>query len=95
MGEILGALLLPLFMLVVLFSIAGVKPDVIGKLVGDIIVAFIKGVAMLVAAVVRGLTEAGIIALMARRLSGPSYVQSKPAPGPRRVKVTVLDEGDE
>lgn len=96
MGELFGIVMLPLFVLVVLFSMAGVKSEVLMKCFFELLGALIKGVLLMVAALVKGIVELVVILQMTGRLSGPKEESPEHEPEPRRqrIKVTVIDDGE-
>jgi hypothetical protein len=96
MGEVFGIVMLPLFVLLVLFSMAGVKSDVLMKCFFELLGALIKGVLLMVAALVKGIVELVVILQMTGRLSGPKEESREREPEPRRqrIKVTVIDDGE-
>lgn len=96
MAEIFGVILLPLFMMALLFGMAGVRSDAIVKIFFDLLGAVIKGVFLMLGAVLRGIAESAIFLAMANRLGGGGRVSDYSAEQrPRRVKVTVVEDGED
>lgn len=94
MGEIFGLVMLPLFVIVVLFSMAGVKSDVLMKCFFELLGALIKGLLLMVAAVIKGIVELVVLVQMTGRLSGPKEESQEREPKRQRIKVTVIDDGE-
>ena len=96
MGEYLTAQIMPFlllpFVLLLFGSICGVKSDFMVKVIGELAVAIIKGLFMVLAAVLKGIVEATQIFLMARAMSGQQKPYVQPEPRRSKIKVTVMDE---
>ncbi|GEM_PF-1715036 len=94
MTELVAAILLPFFMVLVFCSILGVKADIIVKLFTDILVVLIRGLTVVLAAIFKGMVEATELLIMAKLMSRQQPGNFQQAPKRSKVKVSVMDDGD-
>ena len=95
MEHIIGAMLLPVFIIVVLAGMAGVKPDFLLKPILDLVAVVLKLLVETIGMVIRLLGEAVILALVARRLDANAQ---KPIfggrPKPQKIKIKVVEDSE-
>lgn len=91
MENVLSSLFLPIFILFMLGSIAGVKSEAMAKICSDIFIGVIRGVAVIAGSLIRVVLEGIQIHSMNRALSQKQDLPKR-QPAPTRVKVTVVEE---
>ncbi|MBS1993479.1 MAG: hypothetical protein JSS83_23350 [Cyanobacteria bacterium SZAS LIN-3] len=95
MEHFIGSLLMPVFVLILLAGIAGVKPDLILKPLLEVVVVIVKLLIETVAVLLRLLGEAAILAIVSRK-SDSRFLKNNSLnkPRPQKIKVTVVEDSE-
>ena len=91
MENFISALLLPVFVLLVLGAIGGVKPEVILKPIFDLVGVLLKVMIETIGLIVRLTVEAVVLAIAASRQDA-RFKNAGAQPKPQKIKVTVVED---